>query len=77
MVPTCVELYLKFLQNFVRNIPTLLNFVKKIPTHGTKCKTSSCSVGIISTSVGIILTHYVINRSYTIQQCGNISYKTS
>ena len=47
---------LRILQNFVGNIPTLLNFVRKIPTHGTKCKISSCSVGIIPTSVGIIPT---------------------
>ena len=26
------------LRNFVGNIPTLLNFVRKIPTHGTMCR---------------------------------------
>ena len=44
------------LRNFVGNIPILLNFVRKIPTHGTKCKISSCSVGIIPILVGIIPT---------------------
>ena len=52
---TCSAL-LRILPEFVGNIPTLLNFVRKIPTLGTKCKTSSCSVGIIPTSVGIIPT---------------------
>ena len=33
------------------------NFVRKIPTHGIKCKASSCNVGIIPTSVGIVLIH--------------------
>ena len=42
------------LRIFVVNILTLLNFVREIPTHGTKCKTSSCSVEIIPTSVEII-----------------------
>ena len=48
------------LRIFVGNFPTLLKFVRKIPTHGTKYKISFCSAGIIpinSTGVGIILTH--------------------
>ena len=70
---TCRAL-LRIFAEFVGNIPTLLNFVRKIPTHGTKCKTSSCSVeiiptsvemiptsvGIIPTSVGIVLTNVEI-----------------
>ena len=40
-----------FLQSFVGNILTLLNFVRKIPTHDTKSKTSFCGVGIIPTSI--------------------------
>ena len=53
---------LKILQNFVGNIPTLLNFVRKIPTDGTKSKTSSYSVGIFITkfnSVGIFPTKFL------------------
>ena len=39
-------------RNLVGNIPTLLNFGRKIPTHSTMCRT----FGIIPTSVGIIPT---------------------
>jgi len=48
---------------FCRNYSHTVEVCKKIPTHGTRCKTF-CSagiipinVGIISTSVGITLTH--------------------
>ena len=81
------------LRIFVGNIPALLKFVRKVPTHDTKCKTIFCNVGMIPTSVEIILTQvgtiptlleiiptlYIMcrNLSYKIQQCGNISYKIS
>ena len=81
------------LRIFAGNIPTLLKFVRKIPTLGTRCKSSLCSAGIFPKSVGIILTHvgtiptlvgiiptfHVMcrNLSYKIQQFGNISYKIS
>jgi len=65
-------------------MPTTLKFVRKVLTHGTKCKTSFCSAGIIptnSTSVGSILTHVgtiptlvgIIPTLYVI--CRNLSYK--
>ena len=46
---------LRIFAEFVGNIPTLLNFVRKIPTHGTKCKTSYCGLGIIPTVKELIL----------------------
>ena len=63
--------------------------MRKIPTLDTKCKTSSCSVGIIPTGVGIILTSVgivptnvgiiptlvgIIPTHYVM--CRNLSYKT-
>ena len=64
MVPTCVELSYDFLQNFVGNIPTL-KFVRKNPTLSTRVQDiygcagtipTNVAIGIISTSVGIILS---------------------
>ena len=57
---------LRSLQNFVGNIPTLLNFVRKIPTHGTKCKTYYCGVGIIPKSKCRNCSYKCKNNSYTI-----------
>ena len=79
------------LRNFAGNIPTLLNFVGKIPRKDS-VGTIPTSVGIIPTFVRIIpsyicrnysctakrcLTLWAMcrNISYKLQQCGNISNK--
>ena len=60
MVPTCVELYWEYLQNFVGNISTLLKFVRKISTHGARYKTSYDCAGIILTHVRTFPTLYLM-----------------
>ena len=44
------------ISEFCRKDSHSVFFVRKIPTHGTKCKTSSYSVGIVLTNVGITPT---------------------
>ena len=74
------------LRNFVGNIPALLNFVRKIPTHDiipTLVRMIPKLVGMIPKLVGIIptlqkdltLCAKCRNLSYKMQQCGNVSYK--
>ena len=68
------------LRNFVGNIPTLLYFVRKIPTHDilcSICKNNSYTCGNYSYTARRCLTLCAMcrNLSYKIQQSGNISYK--
>ena len=79
------------LSNFVGNIPTLLYFVRKIPTHDILCrnnsykcrnysyicKNNSYTCGNYSYTARRCLTLCAMcrNLSYKIQQSGNISYK--
>jgi len=68
---------LRILQNFAGNIPTYLKFVRKIPTHGTKCKAFFCRAGIISTNFYKCRNHSYStwrNNSYTCRNCRNNSY---
>ena len=61
------------LRNFVGNIPTLLNFVRKIPTHDILCRNNSYICKNNSYTCG--------NYSYTARcltlcaMCRNLSYK--
>ena len=75
MVPTSID-YCEILQNFVGNIPALLKFVRKTPTHDTKFKKFFYSIGIISTSVGIILPHIATIPTLVgiVHSCRNYSY---
>ena len=79
------------LRNFVGNIPTLFNFLRKIPTHGINVGIIPTSVGMIPRSVGIVPTRVRIiptlveicrNYSCTAKRCltfcamcRNFSYK--
>ena len=74
------------LRNFVGNIPALLSFVRKIPTHDIMCGNNSykcrnysyiCRNNYDSYTARKCLTLCAKcrNLSYKIQQCGNISYK--
>ena len=72
------------LRIFVEEIFPHVEVCKKIPTHGTKCKTYLCSAGIILTNfykyrTRIILTHVgtihvgIVPTLYI--TCRNLSYK--
>ena len=75
------------LRNFVGNIPTLLNFVRKIPTHDILCRNYSyifktipsysytCRNYSYTARRCLTLCAMCRNLSYKIQQSGNISYK--
>ena len=78
------------LRNFVGNIPTLLSFVRKIPTHDILCRNNSYICKNNSYTCGnysytcknysytarrcLTLCAMCRNLSYKIQQSGNISY---
>ena len=72
------------LRNFVENIPTLLNFVRKFPTHDLLCRNYSyicknnsytCRNYSYTARKCLTLCAMCRNLSYKIQQSGNISYK--